>query len=183
MILICYSNQHWFCLFEHHSSLQQYVLDYVWEKKTVATIVPWDQWDPQKSRMLLGEGQIWNRSVVYYIGALPPNKDFSVRHHDVHGERVALPLPDANSVEILDFNIIPGRDGAAADTPSSTRFATKLQFGPSALRLDGIFKDTVVTSLPYQGTLRSLDEECDVFLIDQDRIIGINISVGAFHIE
>jgi hypothetical protein len=85
-------------------------------------------------------------------------------------------------VQILDFNIIPGRDGAAADTPSSTRIATELHFGPSALRLDGIFKDTVVTSLPYKSTLRSLDEEYDIFLIDQDRILGMN-TVGAFYTQ
>jgi hypothetical protein len=90
-------------------------------------------------------------------------------------------------VQILDFNIIPGRDGAAADTSSSTRFATELHFGPSALPLDGIFKNPVVTSLPYRSTLRSLDEEYDVFLIDQDRILGMNIvganTVSAFYIQ
>jgi hypothetical protein len=100
----------------------------------------------------------------------------------VHGERVALPLPNRDSVQILDFNIFPGCDGAVVD-PSSTESATELHFGPSALRLDGIFKDTVVTSLPYKSTLRSLDEEYDVFLIDQDRMLGIDNSVGAFHIR
>jgi hypothetical protein len=84
---------------------------------------------------------------------------------------------------ILDFNIIPARDGVATDTPSSTEVTTELHFGPSALRLNGILKDPVVTSLPYKSTLRSLDEEYDVFLIDQDRMLGIDDSVGAFHIR
>ncbi|KAJ7902426.1 hypothetical protein B0H13DRAFT_2513461 [Mycena leptocephala] len=148
---------HYWCrLFVHHRSLHRYVLDYMQEKKTVATIVPWDQWGPQKSRMLV-EWYTWNG------------------HHHVHGERVALPLPNRDSVQILDFNIFPGCDGAVVD-PSSTESATELHFGPSALRLDGIFKDTVVTSLPYKNTLRSLDEEYDVFLIDQDRMLGIDNS-------
>jgi hypothetical protein len=65
MILICYSNLHWLRLLVHHRSLHQYVLDYMGEKKTVATIVPWDQWGPQNSRMLVVEENIWNWSVVY----------------------------------------------------------------------------------------------------------------------
>ncbi|KAJ7902408.1 hypothetical protein B0H13DRAFT_2335569 [Mycena leptocephala] len=154
MLLVCPNGAQWCHLFVHHRSLHKYVLDHVREKRTAAMIVPWDQWGPQKSRMLLGEDYFWNRHV--------------------HGERVALPGPNRNSVEILDFNIIPTRDGAAADTLSSTRLATALHFGPSTLRLDGIFRDTVVTSLPYKSTLRSLDEEYNVFLIDQDRILGIN---------
>jgi hypothetical protein len=35
------------------------------EKTTVATIVPWDQWGPQNSRMLVVEENIWDWSVVY----------------------------------------------------------------------------------------------------------------------
>ncbi|KAJ7872385.1 hypothetical protein B0H13DRAFT_1895400 [Mycena leptocephala] len=120
MLLVCPDDAQWCHLFVHHRSLHKYVLDHVREKRTAAMIVPWDQWGPQKSRMLLGEDYFWNRH------------------------------------------------------PSSTRLATALHFGPSALRLDGIFRDTVVTSLPYKSTLRSLDEEYNVFLIDQDRILGIN---------
>ncbi|KAJ7843965.1 hypothetical protein B0H13DRAFT_1648208 [Mycena leptocephala] len=160
MVLQCPNDTHWCNLFVHHRSLYKYVLEHI----TAATIVSWDHWGPQNSRTMVGE-HTWNRHV--------------------HGERVALrsPGPNRNSVEILNFNIIPARDGAAADTPSSTEVTNELHLGPSTLRLDSIFKDTVVTSLPYNSTLRSLDEEYDGFLIDQDRILGINDSVGAFHIQ
>jgi hypothetical protein len=65
MISICYNEVHWIRLLVHRRSLHQYVLDYMREKTTVATIVPWDQWGPQNSRMLVVEENIWDWSVVY----------------------------------------------------------------------------------------------------------------------
>lgn len=62
MISISYNEVHWIRLLVHRRSLHQYVLDYMREKTTVATIVPWDQWGPQNSRMLVVE-EDW--SVVY----------------------------------------------------------------------------------------------------------------------
>ncbi|KAJ7607788.1 hypothetical protein DFH06DRAFT_1066517 [Mycena polygramma] len=99
---------------------------------------------------------------------LPSGNQTWNRH--VHGERAALPCDSSNVVQILDFGVIPGRFGPAG-----------LHTGPSTLPMDGVFQDAVVTSLPYRRTLRSLDEEHDMFLIDQDRIIGINVSDANFH--
>jgi hypothetical protein len=56
MILICLSEVHWFRLLVHRRLLHQYVLNYMREKKTVATIVPWYQWGSQNSRMLVVGG-------------------------------------------------------------------------------------------------------------------------------
>jgi hypothetical protein len=85
-------------------------------------------------------------------------------------------------VEVLDFGIIPRRAGATTDIAPSARFSTVLRLEPSTLEVEGVFRDAVTTSLPYRSALRSLDKEYDLFLIDQDRIIGMNISVGTLHI-
>ncbi|KAJ7607790.1 hypothetical protein DFH06DRAFT_1249610 [Mycena polygramma] len=138
-------------LFVHHRWLYKYVRDY----GTETAVVPWAEWGPRNSRMLPSG-----------------NLDLTLNRH-VHGERVALPCDQPNFLQILDFGAIPGRVGAA----------TELQMHTSsrALPRDGAFRDAVVTSLPYRRTLRALHGEHNVFLIDQDHIIGVDISDDTFH--
>ncbi|KAF8190667.1 hypothetical protein K438DRAFT_1831422 [Mycena galopus ATCC 62051] len=154
MFLISYNSDSappkWCRLFVHYRWLHDYVLDHVCEK-TGVTVVPWNEWGPRNSRMLLGENHQWNRHV--------------------HGERVAIPCENRWFVQILDFGIIPQR---STDLPSSTGFTAELHVEPTTVSLDGyVGNNTVTTSLPYMSTLRALDEECDLFLMDQDRIIAM----------
>ncbi|KAJ7666832.1 hypothetical protein DFH06DRAFT_1184855 [Mycena polygramma] len=130
----------------------RWLYKYVQEYDTKTVVVPWAEWGPAHSCMLPSGTQTWNRHV--------------------HGERAALPCDSPNVVQIFDFGVIPGRVGPAG-----------LHTGPSALPTGGAFRDAVVTSLPYRRTLRALNEdsEHDVFLIDQDRIIGMNVSDANFH--
>ncbi|KAJ7881911.1 hypothetical protein B0H13DRAFT_1459124, partial [Mycena leptocephala] len=153
MFLVLYSDTVWCRLFVHHRWLYKYVLEHARERTTEVTVVPWDKWGPQNTRMLPGADHRW------------------IRH--VHGERVVLPCRDPTSVEVLDFGIIPRRAGATTDITPSARFSTVLRLEPSTLEVDGVFRDAVTTSLPYRSALRSLDKEYDLFLIDQDRIIGM----------
>ncbi|KAJ6535099.1 hypothetical protein B0H19DRAFT_437981 [Mycena capillaripes] len=120
-------------------------------------MVLWDDWGPQNTRMLPGRNHRW------------------IRH--VHGERVALPCQNPNSLELLDFGINPKRTSVKC-TPPSAGVNTELNLAPSTLGMSGIFRNVVTTSLPYRSTLRLLNEEFDVFLIDQDRIIGMNVSAS-----
>jgi hypothetical protein len=106
-----------------------------------------------------------------------------LRH--VHGERVALPCPglDFRAVKILDFGIVPKRfvSTSGSDSPSTAEFATQstqLHMESIILKQDSVFEDTVTTFLPYMSTIRLLEEEYNLFLLDQDRIIGMNIFVG-----
>ncbi|KAJ6535113.1 hypothetical protein B0H19DRAFT_438309 [Mycena capillaripes] len=155
MLLIFYKNIEWYRLFVHHRLFQQYILEHVRETKTEKMIVPWDDWGPQNTRMLPGQNHRW------------------IRH--VHGERVALPRQNPNSLELLDFGINPKRTDLT-ETPTSAGATTELHLTPSTLGKSDIFRNVVTTSLPYRSTLRALNEEFDLFLIDQDRIIGMNVS-------
>lgn len=100
----------------------------------------------------------------------------------VHGERVVCPVKTAHPkrVEIMDFGIIPSRLGLDEEPigPAVTELCTE----SSTIRSDGTaFKDDVTTSLPYRRISRELDKDHVLFLIDQDRIIGVNESVCEPH--
>jgi hypothetical protein len=75
-------------------------------------------------------------------------------------------------LEILDFGITPSRTGF--DNASIT--------DPSIISdVGSVFKNGVTTSLPYRRIFRDLDDDHALFLIDQDRIIGVNDAVrGVF---
>ncbi|KAF7330170.1 F-box domain-containing protein [Mycena venus] len=157
-ILILYNNRVWCRLIVHHRFFEKCILDRA-QEKIAATVIPWDEWGPQNTRMLPGEN-IW------------------IRHVD--GERLAVAGSNRNSVQILDFGIIPRRAPVTDDTPHSAGFATELHLEPSGLSdVKRVFLNVVTTSLPYRSTTRVLDEgdeEHDSFLIDQDRIIGLKES-------
>ncbi|KAJ6535131.1 hypothetical protein B0H19DRAFT_1185057 [Mycena capillaripes] len=136
-----------------HRYLHGYVLDHVRRgqgRTDSATVVPWEEWGPRNSRML-------------------PMEDL-IRNGHVHGERVAVPCENPRLVQVLDFGVIPGRASAARDT------GTELHLASSTLEVIGIFRKAVTTSLPYRSTLCSLDDEYDLLLMDQDRIIGIDLT-------
>ncbi|KAJ6535127.1 hypothetical protein B0H19DRAFT_1185045 [Mycena capillaripes] len=143
----------WCRMFLHHRYLHRYVLDYVRENRTKTTVVPWEEWGPENSRILPAGNHSWNRHV--------------------HGERAAFPCPP-NFLELLDFGVIPRRISTATEIPlSPDHLTTELHLEPSMLEGNNIFQKTVETSLPYSRTLCSLEEH-DLFLIDQDRIIGVS---------
>ncbi|KAJ7800512.1 hypothetical protein B0H14DRAFT_2898913 [Mycena olivaceomarginata] len=158
MVLIRYGTTpvKWYRLFVHYRWFHKYVLDHRRGETKFPPVVPWDEWGPQNSRMLLGENYQWNRHI--------------------HGERVALPCPqyDFRAMKILDFGIIPKRILASG-------ISHPLE--PTILEQDGVFEDIVTTSLPYTSTVRLLDEKYDLFLLDQDRIIAMDTpdSVTSYH--
>ncbi|KAJ7229560.1 hypothetical protein B0H12DRAFT_1147530 [Mycena haematopus] len=155
MFLICYGVTNWCRLFVNYRWLHNYVVDHVREK-TGAIVVPWNEWGPQNSRMLPGENHQWNRHV--------------------HGERVVVPCENSRFVQIYDFGIIPQRSALIPPPSAEFKLKVNMQTEPTTLMMDGVFKNLVTTSLPYMHTLRSLlDEEHDLFLMDQDRILAMNI--------
>ncbi|KAJ7666632.1 hypothetical protein DFH06DRAFT_1184348 [Mycena polygramma] len=109
--------------------------------------IPWDDWGPRNSRMLRGRHRFWLRYV--------------------HGERVVCPVNPSypTRVEILDFGITPSRPGV-----DSTSI-----MGPSTIpKFGNVFRADVTTSLPYRRVFRDLGDRHLLFLIDQDRLIGVN---------
>jgi hypothetical protein len=63
MFLVLYSDTVWCRLFVHHRWLYKYVLEHARERTTEVTVVPWDKWGPQNTRMLPGADHRWIRSV------------------------------------------------------------------------------------------------------------------------
>ncbi|KAJ7330347.1 hypothetical protein DFH08DRAFT_1022526 [Mycena albidolilacea] len=165
MVLIRYgvtTPEKWYRLFVHYRWFYKYVLNHHHGKSKFATVVPWDEWGPQNSVLLPGENHQW--------------KGF----RQVHGERVALPCPglDFRAVKILDFGIVPKRliSTTGNDSPSTAEFAPQLHMESIILKRDSLFENTMTTFLPYMSMVRLLDEEHDLFLLDQDRIIAMDVS-------
>ncbi|KAJ7670715.1 hypothetical protein DFH06DRAFT_1369742 [Mycena polygramma] len=155
MFLINYCDEYLFRLIVHGRYFQQFVTDYLRENRTEAAVVLWEGWGPQNSRMFPGGVDEWDRQV--------------------HGERVALPCQNPSGVQVLDFGIIPRREVDHQPT-LSTKLEIELHLEPSTLEVENLFPNPVTTALPYRRTIRSLDrEEHNLFLIDEDRLIGMNV--------
>ncbi|KAJ7782659.1 hypothetical protein B0H16DRAFT_1357026 [Mycena metata] len=150
----------WARLFVHSSWLERYTLPSVrGDNGTEPTIVPWDEWGPLNSRMLAGDDHRWIRQV--------------------HGERAALPCQNKHSLLVLDFGVIPRRAEShllSEKSSGSPGSATMLEVEPSTMPNEHeVFVEEVTTSLPYRRTIRSVEKRHDLFLIDEDRIIGMNL--------
>ncbi|KAJ7800519.1 hypothetical protein B0H14DRAFT_2616103 [Mycena olivaceomarginata] len=160
-----YTPEKWYRLFVHYRWFYKYVLNHCRGKSKFTTVVPWDEWGPQNSVLLPGGNHQW--------------KGF----RQVHGERVALPCPglDFRAIKILDFGIVPKRlvSTSGNDSPSTAEFAPQLYMESIILKRDSLFEDTVTTFLPYMSMVRLLDEDHDLFLLDQNRIIAMDVSVGS----
>ncbi|KAJ7450068.1 hypothetical protein B0H11DRAFT_2246992 [Mycena galericulata] len=151
-----YDNSKWKRLFVHYRTLQKYVVDYEREKWMDPVDVSWDEWGPQNSRIVPGGYYGW------------------IRH--AHGERVVVPMDDAHGwIQVLDFGVIPGHL-PSVDPPQAIGVTTELHMEPTTISgpEDGVFEDAVTTSLPFKSTMRFVGDDFDVFLIDQDHIIGVN---------
>jgi hypothetical protein len=102
----------------------------------------------------------------------------------VHGERVVRPIDplSRHRVEVLDFGITPSRVGAPDETDRSELCTT-----PTTIPRDrrNPFINDVTTRLQYRRSVRELDDGGRYvwFLIDQDRIIGVNNLVGCLWIS
>ncbi|KAJ7102824.1 hypothetical protein C8R44DRAFT_808603 [Mycena epipterygia] len=154
VISLVYDGSEFYSVYVHHRYLEKYLTN-----EGTPPTVPWDEWGPQNSRMLPIRHRFWLRYV--------------------HGERVVCPVDMAHPkrVEIMDFGIIPSRLGLEEEPSGSA--VTELCTESSTIPSDGsAFKDDVTTSLPYRRTARELDKDYVLFLIDQDRIIGVNESVN-----
>ncbi|KAJ7453673.1 hypothetical protein B0H11DRAFT_271887 [Mycena galericulata] len=122
--------------------------------------VLWDEWGPKCTRMLPGRHRFWLRYV--------------------HGERVVCSMDPEhpNRVGIMDFGITPSRPGFNDEFEASRSPNIELFTQPSTIpSLGTTFKNDIMTALPYRTSFRDLEEESVLFLIDQDRIIGVNDAV------
>ncbi|KAJ7457493.1 hypothetical protein FB451DRAFT_1275035 [Mycena latifolia] len=155
MLLIGVNEGAWARLFVHYRVLQQYAEEHERAPTSAPRVVNWHEWGPQSTRILPGEDHRW------------------LRH--VHGERVALPCADRHFVEILDFGIGSLRDRRDSHT-AAAHVTSEVHLDSAVFEAPDVFADDVTTSLPYRRTVCRLGTEYDLFLIDQDHLIGINNS-------
>jgi hypothetical protein len=67
MVLICYgvtTPEKWYRLFVHYRWFYKYILNHRQGKSKFTTVVPWDEWGPQNSVLLLGENHQWKGCVM-----------------------------------------------------------------------------------------------------------------------
>ncbi|KAJ7748772.1 hypothetical protein DFH07DRAFT_560708 [Mycena maculata] len=150
---LVYNGGEGYSLYVHHRYLEKYLVN-----EGAPPIIPWDEWGPNHSRMLPGRHRFWLRYV--------------------HGERVVRPAGDfehSNRVEIMDFGIIPlhpGFNDEASQSPSAEMCSQ-----PSTIPSGDVFASDVTTALPYRRSFRNTEDHHVQFLIDQDRLIGVNDAV------
>ncbi|KAJ7472143.1 hypothetical protein FB451DRAFT_1252004 [Mycena latifolia] len=156
VISLAYNHGEFYSLYVHHRYFEQYLLNMGPLREP--RIVPWDEWGPIHSRMVPGQHRFWLRYV--------------------HGERVVRPVdsvhPNGTCVEIFDFGVTPSRSGYTNATHPPDLFLEA-----STISHEGhVFEKDMTTALPYRRTARWLDDVYILFMIDQDRLIGVNDSVN-----
>ncbi|KAF7312606.1 F-box domain-containing protein [Mycena indigotica] len=153
VISLAYDHSESYSLFVPHAYFEQSIR--ARDEKPPST-VPWEDWGPYNTRLLRGRHVFWLRYV--------------------HGERVVSPVDAAYPyrIEVLDFGFFPGRL-----QPQDQNINTQLHLNPSTIsQYDTVFQEDVTTCLPYRRIVRDLDQRHILFLIDQDRIIGVNETVN-----
>ncbi|KAJ7026928.1 hypothetical protein C8F04DRAFT_1123727 [Mycena alexandri] len=148
VISLAYDRSEYYSIYVHHRYLKKYLTN-----DGPPLTIPWDEWGPQNSRMLPGRHLFWLRYV--------------------HGECVVCPVDPAHPrrVELLDFGVTPTRPGFDDSPPMVTEANTISQ-------VESVFKQDVITALPYRRCCRDLNDDHILYLVDQDRIIGVTEMVN-----
>ncbi|KAJ7620354.1 hypothetical protein FB45DRAFT_930047 [Roridomyces roridus] len=133
-------------LFVHHRTFYGYISQYERDRLRQHADVPWEAWGPEQTRLLRRDEHGW-------LG-------------DVHGERVVLPAGD--SMQLYDFS--PAIVGLPKSSESVAEEGNSLHTAPTILNEP--FENPVTTCLPYRSTVRRVDGNLDVLLLDQDHIVG-----------
>ncbi|KAJ7614966.1 hypothetical protein FB45DRAFT_1064580 [Roridomyces roridus] len=132
-------------LIVHQRALVRYVSQYVREGRTEYIDSEWDDWGPRGARMLLAR-----QTGLHWV-------------FPVHGERVVFLGDQERQLQVLDFGLIHGDQGNDVGDNDT------LVLGPTTI--DGLFKESVTTYLPFRRTLLRTDEDFDTLLMDQKHII------------
>ncbi|KAJ7614965.1 hypothetical protein FB45DRAFT_936533 [Roridomyces roridus] len=130
-------------LITHHTTLIEYVSQYVREERTKYIHLDWEDCGPRNTRILEGNEFDWLANA--------------------HGERVVLlgVGEDQPQLQVLDFGVIP-KD--LEEDESDT-----LILEPTTIHTP--FHEPVTTYLPFRRTLLAKGHYFDTLLIDQDHIV------------
>jgi hypothetical protein len=161
------------CLYVHHRFLQTYAVQH----KGAPVLVPWEGWGPHHTRLLPGGSRHWLRC-LFFLSSI--SHVISPFFRYVHGERAITPRISSDFVGIMDF-AISTRAGYYPDAEElPPHIIVKMCLGPSTMDKPELFARPVTTRLPYRSTARSMDSADDgyhIFMIDDERVIGVNRNV------
>ncbi|PCH34840.1 hypothetical protein WOLCODRAFT_139611 [Wolfiporia cocos MD-104 SS10] len=136
--------------------------------------IPWKEWGPQHTRFMK-----------------KPVSDNAYRWHTC-GQRVILPSLTESEIEVLDFNVrplhlqiahrpLPSKSDNATNGTAAGRLAStsadntfKIVRTPSTVPAHGLFKEDVVTSLPYVSSTRDFSgSDTHSYMIDEDWLVQL----------
>ncbi|RXW16156.1 hypothetical protein EST38_g9697 [Candolleomyces aberdarensis] len=124
----------------------------------------WDDWGPSKTRWIPRP-----RIPSNLFDSRPEN--LWTRY--LRGQRVLALPTEGPGVEVLDFDFDPDSPPVNPDPSLQQDICT----GPTVIPAGNVFRDDVVSSLPYIKTTRRgvLDDDFAGFAIDEERIIAISV--------
>ncbi|KAJ2932864.1 hypothetical protein H1R20_g4229, partial [Candolleomyces eurysporus] len=150
----------------------------------VPTSVFIDYWNDSQSQTLdlpmTAQWDTWGPSKTLWIPGRPlvPLSLFESRPENLWtrylcGQRVLALPTEGPGIEVLDFNFDPDSPPVNMD-PSLQQ---DICIGPTVIPAGNVFRDDVVSSLPYIKTTRRgvLNEDFAGFAIDEERIIAISV--------
>ncbi|RXW16163.1 hypothetical protein EST38_g9696 [Candolleomyces aberdarensis] len=126
----------------------------------------WDDWGPSKTRWI---------SRPHIPSSLFDSRPENLwtRCQYLRGQRVLALPTEGPGVEVLDFDFDPDSPPVNPDPSLQQDICT----GPTVIPAGNVFRDDVVSTLPYMKTTRRgvLDEDFAGFAIDEERIIAISV--------
>lgn len=95
------------------------------------------------------------------------------QHRCAHGQKVVYSaIPGSKKVKVLDFNVHPSCPRLPTTCDSKRG---RLITSPTTLGRAHIFKHRVWTTLPFYSTSREIDKEYSAFMIDDQRIVALQV--------
>jgi len=143
-----------YCFFLHNRTLLSYIPSKA--PSGSAVTVPWKEWGPKHTRFFAHHTPYqWLRYVQGQRVVTPP--------YSHEGRRM---------IQVFDFNVHASRTHAEYDYADGLIY-NELINCPSHIPRGNIFKDSVMTYLPYHAVSREDPQSYSGFMIDEERIIGL----------
>ncbi|RXW16155.1 hypothetical protein EST38_g9692 [Candolleomyces aberdarensis] len=126
--------------------------------------VQWDTWGPSKT--------LWIPGRPLVPSSLFESRPENLWTRHLRGPRVLALPTEGPGIEVLDFDFDPDSPPVNPD-PSLQQ---DICIGPTVIPAGDVFRDDVVSTLPYIKTTRRgvLDEDFAGFAIDEERIVAIS---------
>lgn len=148
-------------------------------------VVNWKDWGPMDTRFIQHGAQF---SWLRYVLLSPPNQvayGLQILRY-IHGQRVICPTvisfsSNQHEITILDFNqcalrahlfeCLIGED----DQELGSTISNSLEIEPTRIPPNDIFKEEILTYLPYYTVTREVLNLYSGFMIDEERLVGLKV--------